>query len=86
MATTKRKFKWVKITNKYGIKNWNEYELFIEGIPKRVALIQKLDTAHDYVAIVDFDKTGYNGRYMKKAYPYLIDAKKAVEKLYNLKR
>lgn len=89
-----RKFKWVKVSNKYGIKNWNEYELFIEGRSTRVALIQKIKSTGNYTALVRFDKDGYNGvfaGYNKKtgtiwSFGYLDDAKKAVERYYGLRR
>lgn len=89
-----RKFKWVKISNKYGVKNWVSYELFIEGRSTRVALIERIKPTDRYHAIVRFDKDGYNGMlagWDKKTgtgwtFAYLDDAKKAVERYYGLKR
>lgn len=89
-----KNFKWVRIPKKYGVKNWTAYELFVEGKPNRIALIDKLDTASYYTAIVDFDSKGYNGSYygwnVKKGtittFAYLNDCKRAVEKYYGLKR
>lgn len=89
-----RNFKWVRIPNLYGVRNWTGYELFIEGKPNRVAFIDKLKRSDYYTALVDFDKDGYNGvfyGYDKKkhtitTFAYLDDCKKAVEKHYGLKR
>lgn len=89
-----KNFKWVRIPKKYGVKNWTTYELFVEGKPNRIALIDKIDTVSNYTAIVDFDSKGYNGVYygwnVKKGtlttFAYLDDCKRAVEKHYGLRR
>lgn len=90
-----RKFRWVKRANVYGVRNWTEYELFIEGRETRVALIKKLPGSDQkYTALIRFDKTGYNGvpagldkkKLTIWAWNYLDDAKRAVERYYGLKR
>lgn len=90
-----KKFKWVRINNKYGVKNWKDYELFIEGRSKRVALIEKLPGSNNYYsAIVDFNADGYNGKFFGynkstgtiRTFAYLKDCKAAVERYYGLRK
>ena len=79
-----RNFKWVRKPNMYGIRNWTGYELFIEGRPNRVALIEQLKKGDYYTALVDFNSMGGNGVYYgydkKKhtitTFAYLDDCKK----------
>lgn len=88
-----KKFKWVRIPNMYGVRTWTGYELYVEGKPHRIALIERVKRGDYYSAIVDFDATGYNGtclgydhkKHTLTTFAYLNDCKKAVEKHYGLK-